>query len=223
MHVQLNHVNFVTCPWILELDTFHNLVKNVLDHITFQPCFKILNFGPNVICLAIKCQVIDASVDICNPSHHNCFKCPLHMGLERNEWINLKIIVRSTNISCNFASVNLTIYTIAMIKESWAYASFIKFLIAVNIKTMQARLNTISTSTKCSKLKATIWIVRLSNAIFSEWAQHGNLASLTSFKIFKPFVSIISFSLTSSRCLFQKSTEIFVNGLHNSFWMINHG
>jgi hypothetical protein len=88
---------------------------------------------------------------------------------------------------------------------------------------MQARLNTISTSTKCSKLKATIWIVRLSNAIFSEWAQHGNLASLTSFKIFKPFVSIISFSLTSSRCLFQKSTEIFVNGLHNSFWMINHG
>jgi hypothetical protein len=58
------------------------------------------------------------------------------------------------------------------------YASFIKIFIVVNGGIMQARLNPISTSTKCSKLKATIWIVRLSNAIFSDWAQHGNLAGL---------------------------------------------
>jgi hypothetical protein len=47
-----------------------------------------------------------------------------------------KKIIGSTNISCNFASVNLIVCTISMTKESWAYANFIKIFIAVNIGTM---------------------------------------------------------------------------------------
>jgi hypothetical protein len=47
---------FILClPPKLGLDTFHDLVKTILRHITFHPHVRILILHPNVICLAFKC------------------------------------------------------------------------------------------------------------------------------------------------------------------------
>jgi hypothetical protein len=42
-------------PPKLKLDTFHDLVKTTLGHITFHPHVRILILHPNVICLTFKC------------------------------------------------------------------------------------------------------------------------------------------------------------------------
>jgi hypothetical protein len=54
-----------------------------------------------------------------------------------------------------------------MTKTFQACARLIKFFTMLKRRTMQARFKKVSTLVRCSKLRATPWIVRLSSAIFS--------------------------------------------------------
>jgi hypothetical protein len=87
---------------------------------------------------------------------------------------------------------------------------------------MQARLKRVSTLIRCSKLSAKAWIVGLSSAIFSNngrysYNTHLNALNikiqcvLTLFKIFKPFISMISPNLISFKCLFGELEQYLYN------------